>query len=40
VVLTLGSTPFCMRFGGQTEFFPATKLFQATNAPPPAACPQ
>jgi hypothetical protein len=40
VVLTLGSTPYCARFGGLTQFFPSTKLFHAKDAPPPPTCPQ
>jgi hypothetical protein len=38
VVLTLGSTRYCMSFGGATSFIPMRR-FSAKNALAPAACP-
>jgi glucose/arabinose dehydrogenase len=38
VELTIGTTHYCMSFGGTTKFV-ADKLFQAKDAPAPASCP-
>ena len=39
VVLTLGSSTYCMTFGGTTQSFEGGRRFRASNALVPGICP-